>query len=104
MKASSVLAIVLLSLLVVPSSFMPAARASASVVATIPVGTPFALAYDSAKGEIFVANNAESTVNVISDASNTVVAPIPVGVHPAAVAYDSAKGGSPGWIRPQTVP
>jgi YVTN family beta-propeller protein len=63
------------------------------VTATIPVGkAPMGVAYDSAKGEIFVTNGQDNTVSVISDSTNTVVATIPVGAYPYGVAYDSAKG------------
>ncbi len=94
----------------------------AEVVNTINVGAfPWGIAYDSAKGEIFVANSGNGavhgTVSVISDSNNTVietinvangaasytdsvisditttvVATINVGTFPWGVAYDSAKG------------
>jgi YVTN family beta-propeller protein len=64
-----------------------------SVVATVSVGSgPIGVAYDSAKGEMFVGNNSDGTVSVISDVSNTVVATISVGTSPYGIAYDSAKG------------
>jgi YVTN family beta-propeller protein len=79
--------------------------ANNSVVATIPVGSyPEGLAYDSAKGELFVTNysNVPSSINatdfkagsvsVISDTTNTVVATVPVGPTPGAIAYDSSRG------------
>jgi YVTN family beta-propeller protein len=63
------------------------------VTATIPVGNaPSGLAYDSAKGEIFVTNGQDNTTSVISDNTNTVIATIPVGGYPYGVAYDPAKG------------
>jgi len=63
------------------------------VTATIPVGrTPQGVAYDSAKGEVFVSNAQDNTTSVISDSTNTVVATIPVGGYPDGVAYDAAKG------------
>jgi YVTN family beta-propeller protein len=63
------------------------------VTATIPVGnTPQGVAYDSAKGEIFVSNGQNNTISVISDSTNTVIATIPAGGYPYGVAYDSAKG------------
>ena len=63
------------------------------VTATIPVGkAPSGIAYDSAKGEIFVTNGQDNTTSVISDKTNTVVLTIPVGGFPYGVAYDSAKG------------
>ena len=64
-----------------------------AVTSTITVGTsPTGVAYDSAKGEVFVGNTGYNTVSVISDSSNKVVATITVGTSPAGVAYDSAKG------------
>ncbi len=42
------------------------------VTATIPVGTnPEGVAYDSGKGEIFVANSDSNSISVLSDSSNT---------------------------------
>ena len=47
------------------------------IVATIPVGkNPCGLAYDDSKGEIFVTGFIDSTVSVISDSSNSVVATV----------------------------
>jgi len=76
-----------------------------SVVATIPLGDfPSAIAYDPAKGEVFVAedgatpsnvsasNTAHGQIAVISDSSNTVVANVTVGPFPDGLAYDSARG------------
>ncbi|MGP8077089.1 MAG: YncE family protein [Thermoplasmata archaeon] len=74
------------------------------LVANIPVGgIPYGLAYDSGKGEIFVAvsntsinqphhGNHAGNVSVINDTSNTVVAKVRVGVGPVQLAYDSARG------------
>lgn len=62
------------------------------VTATIPVGIGAeAVAYDSGKGEIFVADYYDNTVSVISDTNNTVVATVPVGQNPLEVAYDFGK-------------
>jgi YVTN family beta-propeller protein len=66
-------------------------------------GYPVDLAYDSVKGEIFVANQGATSivgqydasagfVSVISDSTNSVVATIPLGDFPSAIAYDPAKG------------
>jgi YVTN family beta-propeller protein len=49
------------------------------------------LAYDSGKGEIFVTDDS-SSVSVISDSTNTVVATIAQLTNPCGVAYDSGKG------------
>ena len=60
--------------------------------ATILVGSePYGIAYDSAKGELFVANHNSGSVSVISDSTNTVVANVSVR-SPLGVTYDSAKG------------
>ena len=53
---------------------------------------PYGVAYDSGKGEVFVANSFSNNVSVISDASNSVVATIPVGTYPWGEACDSGKG------------
>ncbi len=50
------------------------------------------IAYDPAKGELFVANEALDSVLVISDTNNSVVATVPVGYYPYGLAYDSANG------------
>ena len=48
-----------------------------SVVATVNVGDgPSGVAYDSAKGEVFVTNYGDNTVSVIDDSTNAVVATI----------------------------
>ena len=53
---------------------------------------PKGVAYDSGKGEVFVANWLSHNVSVISDATNKVVAAIPVGANPDRLVYDSGKG------------
>lgn len=64
-----------------------------TVIATIPVGGyPFGMAYDSGKGEVFVAASPGGNVTVINDTSNTVVSTIPVGFAVNHLAYDSGKG------------
>jgi hypothetical protein len=58
---------------------------AAGVVGTITVGTePTGVAYDSGKGEIFVTNEASSSVSVISDSTNT--------AYTASMPPTSAKG------------
>ena len=50
-----------------------------TVIATVTLptgGDPQRLAYDSGKGEIFVANQGDNTVSVISDSNNTLVATV----------------------------
>jgi YVTN family beta-propeller protein len=67
-----------------------------SVTATIIVPSgPQIVAYDSVKGEIFVAcsntNSGSFSVSVISDSTNAVLSTINVGV-PLSMAYDPGKG------------
>ena len=65
---------------------------AASVSSTIKVGaSPTGVAYDSAKGEIFVANSGSNTVSIISDQTNAVIKTVTVGTSPTGVAYDSGK-------------
>lgn len=77
--------------------------ANNSVVATIPLSSgalnPSDLAYDSGKGEIFVVNNpgelsfSSSTISVISDSTNAIVATITLGFNSVVgISYDSANG------------
>jgi YVTN family beta-propeller protein len=66
-----------------------------SVVATVTgLSNPEGVAYDSGKGEVFVANFVgPSSVSVISDTTNAVVATVTgLGLGLAGVVYDSAKG------------
>jgi YVTN family beta-propeller protein len=81
--------LIFLVLLVLASALVvPFARAQA-VVATPKAGSfPYELAYDSAKGEVFVVNRDSNSLTVISDATNTVVATLTVGSGPEGVAYD----------------
>ena len=78
---------------------------AAGVTSTITVGfAPLGIAYDSAKGEIFVGNAGSpggfnvtsqagtNTVSVISDSNNKVVATIDMGAPAGNVVYDSGKG------------
>lgn len=53
------------------------------VPTNITVGSsPADIAYDSAKGEMFVSDSAANTVLVISDTTNSIVADIPIGLEP----------------------
>ena len=84
-----ILFLVALVILVGVIGIAPMVHAS-SVIATIKVGdSPRAIAYDSARGEMFVVNCCY-VISVIDDATNTVVATIPVLGD--AIAYDSARG------------
>jgi YVTN family beta-propeller protein len=63
------------------------------VVVGIPVSSGAgALAYDSGKGEIFVADSNLNTVTILSDLTYAVLATVHVGSSPDALVYDSAKG------------
>ena len=66
------------------------------VTATIPVGNgPEGIAYDSGKGEIFVANAGSNSISVISDVNYSVIATIPLpsdSPSPSDLAYDSSNG------------
>jgi len=53
---------------------------------------PCALAYDSGKGEVFVANSASDDVSVISDSTDTVATTVAVGSYTDGIAYDQATG------------
>src|ERR1017187_7674257 len=83
-------ALVLLSALFLLTVFLPLSAHAQPAVIT--VGTqPSGIAYDSAMGELFVANYGSNTVSVISDSTNTVVANVSVR-SPLGVAYDPARG------------
>jgi YVTN family beta-propeller protein len=62
-----------------------------SVVATVRSGGNDCgeMAYDPAKGEVFVADEVANKVAVINDTSDHVIARVPVGSYPQGVAYDS---------------
>ncbi len=82
---------VIVSILIVGMS--PLDALADSVTDTITVGvSPVALAYDSANGRMYVANQVDGTVSVISTSSNTVTDTITVGNFPIGIAYDSANG------------
>ncbi len=69
-----------------------------AVVATVTVGIcPQALAVDSANGTVFVANQNDTSVTVLSDLTHSVVANISLGLAgplggPRSVVYDSGRG------------
>ncbi len=92
LKGIWAISILLFSIIVVMSA-SNLVQASGPITATIKVGNePESLAYDSAKGEIFVANAFSSSVSVISDNTNTVVATISLPTSPSGIVYDSGKG------------
>ncbi len=60
---------------------------------TVDVGSgPAAVAYDSGKGVVFVANSESDSVSVINETMDTVISTISVGTDPLAATYDSGKG------------
>jgi YVTN family beta-propeller protein len=85
-------ALAIFALLVLVSSSQPLAHAQQVVATAKDGGSAYAIAYDPAKSELFVANYLNDTVTVISDSSNAVVATLKVGAGPDALAYDSGKG------------
>jgi len=92
-EVAVVICIIFLFSLVLSSDRVLFATAQGAVVATVTVGnSPYGVAYDSAKGEVFVANGASNTVSVISDGNNAVVKNIAIGGAPYGIAYDSSKG------------
>lgn len=66
---------------------------SNTVVGEITVGgEPEDLAYDSAKGEIFVANALSNEVSIISDKTDTTTATVALPFGTSALTYDSGRG------------
>jgi len=68
---------------------------SFTVVKTIPLPgvAPTGMAYDPAKGEIFVGTESGSNVTIVNDTTDTIVGTIShVGDDPWSLAYDSGKG------------
>jgi DNA-binding beta-propeller fold protein YncE len=62
-------------------------------IASIEIGlNAVMLAYDRAKGEVFVAASGSRNISVISDTTDTIIANVTVGYLPAAVAYDGGRG------------
>ena len=77
--------------MVLESALLTPASAQ-QVVASVKVGTtPYGIAYDSGKGEVFV-NRDSDNVSVISDTTNKVVGNASVESNPIGLAYDSGKG------------
>ncbi len=73
-----------------PSARDPSSSASGTVLSVGPL--PEALAYDPAKGEVFVATLDAYSVLVVSDTTDSLVANVTVGHYPSGLAYDPAKG------------
>jgi len=78
-----------------PANVTAISDATDASVATISLHSgwePDGLAYDSGRREMFVANNGNDTVSVISDRTDKVVANVTVGWYPTAAAYDPTLG------------
>src|ERR1051325_7442360 len=63
-----------------------------SVIATIPMNSPFGVAFDSANGDVYVTNHDAASVSVIDGSTNKVIATISVGKDPIGIAFDPANG------------
>ena len=71
---------------------MPAASAEFTLP-TISVGSmPDGVAYDSSRGEVFVAKTLSKTISVVSGRTNRVVATVPAGNTPDDIAYETGTG------------
>jgi YVTN family beta-propeller protein len=53
--------------------------------------SPWGVAYDSGKNEIFVSNKGADTVSTLSDTTNQIVETVRVGDYPQFLVYDSTK-------------
>jgi len=65
--------------------------ATGVVVATVSLDDTGSVAYDPAKGEMFVVTPNSNSTSIISDATNTVVATRAAGPGPFEIAYDPVK-------------
>jgi YVTN family beta-propeller protein len=90
-QSGKITAFVLLALLAFVSFSQPFARGQEVVATAKDGGSASAIAYDPAKGEVFVANFLNGTVTVLSDSNDAVVATVAVGAEPDGIAYDSGK-------------
>jgi YVTN family beta-propeller protein len=64
-----------------------------TLVATIPTGSsPVVVAFDSERGEMFVADNSANLLDVISAATGSILATVPLVYPPLGLVYDSARG------------
>jgi YVTN family beta-propeller protein len=97
-SSASLLSVVLSTILSLSAIYSGIGIAKAdSVIATITVGRfPLGIAFDSANGNLYVANDFDNTVSVISGQTNTIVGnPIPAGHEPIGIAFDSANAHLP---------
>lgn len=83
---SSVLLVVLIS------GFVMVPASAQTITGTVAVGVaPTNIAYDSGTNEIYVSNNGDNTVSVISVATHNVTSTITVGNTPVNLIYDSGN-------------
>src|SRR5580658_1944007 len=74
-------AALLLAAFVLPTVLVAPFADAQTVIATVAkVPAPVALAYDSSKGEVFAANYQDDTVSVVSNANDSVIATVKVGI------------------------
>jgi hypothetical protein len=95
-RAMSAVFLILVLLAAFPRSSV--ALDSSPVAATAVAGGPYSLVYDQGQGKVFVADGDNSTVSVISDSSNSVVAVLNLGGKwdtyggSQQLAYDPSRG------------
>ena len=88
-----ILSLIFIIIIVLSTTNVVQAASELAIPPMTKVGaSPMGIAYDSGKGEIFVANEGDGTVSILSDINNTVVATVTVGEYPTGVAYDPGKG------------
>jgi YVTN family beta-propeller protein len=74
-------------------SLIQNAQAAATITTISVGGAPWGVAYNSAKGEVYVVNSGSGrSIWVISDTTHTVTSTIPLTQNPYRVEYDSGKG------------
>src|SRR5271157_3370332 len=71
-----------------PASATGACMGAGNVVTTISVANPVGIVADPTRGVVYVTNFTLNTVSAINEKTNTVIATIPVGKYPYAVAVD----------------
>jgi YVTN family beta-propeller protein len=85
-KLLSTSLIIFFALSIASMVYVSASTSSISVGAS-----PTGIAYDTAKGWIYVVSSGTDSVSVISDSTNSIIKTIPVGSIPTGIVYDSGK-------------
>lgn len=87
-----------------PAALAAPAAPAYAVTATIPVGAgPAPVAVNSQTGRVYVGNQSDSTVSVLTTSTNTVAATVPVGGSATAIAVNPVTDktyvttSTPGW-------